>query len=299
MISGTDRMTLSAGEIATARYVAQDRSMTFASSVALLLARSGCSGAAAAALLRCSIRLARRAECGRPQKIVDTPLVNQQEDRASISSPQRLMQRVTTHAASIRPLAATLVAGAGILVFVTLGILQRTLYPTWSAANLDSEGSAATWFAAGLLWAAAISWFLVAFAERPRRTVVFVWSGVIGLLALDEANAFHEALERSSGIDWQILYLPVLVLAGLVWWRIMRGFEKTPIATLLVGGATAWGVVLVLELVQNWGGPPVRAEIYDPTMITEEGLEMVGSTLTFLAGLAALRALHSVGVVKN
>jgi hypothetical protein len=51
----------------------------------------------------------------------------------------------------------------------------------------------------------------------------------------------------------------------------------------------------MLELVQNWGGAPVRAEIYVPTMIAEEALEMVGSVVLLMAGMLALgRAVRAV-----
>jgi hypothetical protein len=55
-----------------------------------------------------------------------------------------------------------------------------------------------------------------------------------------------------------------------------------------MAGAAAWIVVLILELVQNWGGSPAQAAIYVPTMITEEALEMIGSTVLLIAGILAL-----------
>ena len=47
--------------------------------------------------------------------------------------------------------------------------------------------------------------------------------------------------------------------------------------------------MLVLELVQAWGGAPVKASINVPTMITEEVLEMIGSTVLLLSAILALR----------
>jgi hypothetical protein len=55
-----------------------------------------------------------------------------------------------------------------------------------------------------------------------------------------------------------------------------------------VVGAAVWIAVMLLELVQNWGGSPVQAAIYVPTMITEEALEMVGSTVFLIAAILAL-----------
>ncbi len=47
--------------------------------------------------------------------------------------------------------------------------------------------------------------------------------------------------------------------------------------------------MLALELVQNWGGSPTQAAVYDPTMILEEALEMVGATALLVAAASALR----------
>lgn len=226
--------------------------------------------------------------------MVDTPAMESRKSHGSSEPESRRVDRLAARLASLRPRYVALFAGIGITVFVILGILQRTAYPSWSAANLDSEASIATIFAAALLWAAAICWMLIAAIELPRHWPTVGWSVLLVLIALDEANAFHEALERRLEVDWQILYLPILAFGAYVCWRVLQRYWPSTTATLLVAAAGMWAVTLFLELVQNWGGPPVRAAIYDPTMITEEGLEMVGSTLILLAGLSALRTLHGI-----
>ena len=190
--------------------------------------------------------------------------------------------------ARVLPVAA--ISGLAIAVLATAGILQRTAYPLWGAANLDSEASVAMWFSAALLWAAAGCWLLVAITLPIPSRSAWTWWLILAWLALDEGNAFHERLERWSGIDWQILYLPIMALAVVAWWGVVRRHlnEGSNVA-LLVGGAVAWAVALVLELVQNWGGPPVHAAIYVPAMITEEVLEMTGSTVLLLSAIVALR----------
>jgi hypothetical protein len=181
------------------------------------------------------------------------------------------------------------VSGITISVFVVMGILQRTAFPQWSAANLDSEVSVATWFSAALLGAAAFWWLLVGLADRPRSLAVWMWWPLLAWLALDERTAIHERLERLSGIDWQLLYIPVMGLAAVAWWGVVRRYRsQTRVVALFVVGAAVWIVVLLLELVQNWGGSPVQAAIYVPTMITEEALEMVGSTVFLIAAILAL-----------
>ena len=181
------------------------------------------------------------------------------------------------------------VSGITISVFVVMGILQRTAFPEWSAANLDSEVSVATWYSAALLGAGAFWWLLVGLADRPRSLAVWMWWPVLAWLALDERTAIHERLERLSGIDWQLLYIPIMGLAAVAWWGVVRRYRsQTRVVALFVVGAAVWTAVMLLELVQNWGGSPVQAAIYVPTMITEEALEMVGSTVFLVAAILAL-----------
>jgi hypothetical protein len=182
-----------------------------------------------------------------------------------------------------------IVSGITISVFVAMGILQRTAFPEWSAANLDSEVSVATWYSAALLGAAAFWWLLVGVVDRPRSLAVWMWWPVLAWLALDERTAIHERLERLSGVDWQLLYVPVMGLAAVAWWGVIRRYRsQTRVVALSVVGAAVWSAVMLLELVQNWGGSPVQAAIYVPTMITEEALEMVGSTVFLIAAILAL-----------
>jgi len=197
--------------------------------------------------------------------------------------------RVAMLASRVPAVLVAVVSGVAIGVFVVLGILQRVAFPNWTAANLDTEVSAATWFSATLLWAAALWWLLVAVTGRPRSLAVWIWWPVLAWLALDEGSAIHERLERWSGIDWQVLYVPLMGIAAAALWGVFRRYRsQTPIAALLVTGAALWIVVLILELIQNWGGSPIQAAIYVPTMITEEALEMIGSTVLLVAAVLIL-----------
>lgn len=196
--------------------------------------------------------------------------------------PRRLAAAVLT---AFQPRMAAAAAAGGIVVFVVLGILQRTRYPTWTPANLDSETSIATLFAATLFWMAAVAWLLVALLTTDRRRPTWIWAAMLTLLAVDEGNGLHERLEQATGIDWQALYIPVLAIAAAAGWALLRDRRLELPQQLLIAAAVAWSGALILELVQNWGGAPVAAHIYDPTMIAEEALEMVGCTLTLLAAL--------------
>ena len=104
-----------------------------------------------------------------------------------------------------RVLPVATISGLSIAMLAAAGILQRTAYPRWGVANLDSEASVAMWFSAALLWAAAGGWLLVAVTLPIRSRSAWIWWLVLAWLALDEGNAVHERLERWSGIDWQII----------------------------------------------------------------------------------------------
>ena len=209
-------------------------------------------------------------------------------DLAGVDPPKT--RRVVVLASRVPAVVVAVVSGVGIGVFVVLGILQRTAFPEWGAANLDSEMSIATRFSSALLWVAAFWWLLVAATVRPRSLAIWAWWPVLAWLALDEGSAIHERLERWSGIDWQLLYVPVMGIAAVAWWGVVRRYRsQARIAALLMAGAAVWSVVLILELVQNWGGSPVQAPIYVPTMIIEEALEMIGSAVLLIAAILALR----------
>ena len=201
----------------------------------------------------------------------------------------RSLARASELLARVPVIPVAVVLGLIISVFVAFGIAQRTAYPEWRLANLDTEVSIATWFSAALLWVAAAGWLLVAVTSRSGSVAVWVWWPLLAWLALDEGNAFHERLERWTGVDWQLLYVPIMAVGVLAWWALLRRYRtRPPLGSWLVAGAAAWGLALLFELIQNWGGSPVRAAIYDPTMIAEEALEMIGSTAWLIAALLIL-----------
>jgi len=206
------------------------------------------------------------------------------------------VDRVASWVARVDPKWFALTAGLVIGALLALGIVQRYFFPYWTHANLDSEGGAPKWVAAGLLWIAAGFWFLVATTGRSTTWKTWVWWPALAWLAYDEGNAVHERLESWSGIDWQLLYLPVIGIIGLAGLGVLIGHRsERAVPRLMLAGGIAWGIALLLELVQNWGGPPIDPAFYDPMMITEEIFEMIGSTLFAIAGLLVLRARRRTG----
>ncbi len=65
----------------------------------------------------------------------------------------------------------------------------------------------------------------------------------------------------------------------------MKTDQSGVVTRLLLLSMGIWAIALTLELLQNWGGEPMGAGFYNPTMIAEEVLEMIGATLVVLAGL--------------
>ena len=211
----------------------------------------------------------------------------------SLSSPGRArhFDRFTRMIARTDPRWFALVASSLIALLAVFGIIQRYFIVDWKWANLDSEAAVGKWIASGLLWIAAGCWFLVAVSGRARSRAVWVWWPALAWLAFDEGNVIHERLEKWSGLDWQLIYLPVIAVAGLAGLRVLLDHRNDlTTARVLVAGGVAWVIALLLELLQNWGGPPIDWTFYSPMMISEEIIEMIGSTLFVIAGLLVLRA---------
>ena len=104
-------------------------------------------------------------------------------------------------------------------------------------------------------------------------------------MAGDEALRIHEWLERQSGIDWHLLYLPVMAVgAAAALGAVLRLREHPALAAGIVASGAAWAFAQVLESLQWDGSRQVGG--YGPMMVSEEILEMAGSlgfTLTLLA----------------
>ena len=201
-----------------------------------------------------------------------------------------VVQRLIEVVSSVRVSVIVALSGVATTTFAILGILQRTKYPRWDLANLDSELSIATYFSALLLWSGAAGWLLAALATQPKAHSVWIWWLILAWLALDEGAAIHERVERWSGVDWQILYLPILAIAAIAWRGVVRRYrDREHIGLLLVAGAIAWAATLLLELIGHWGGEPATPIVYNTAMVAEEALEMAGSTLFIIASVLTVR----------
>jgi len=160
------------------------------------------------------------------------------------------------------------------------------------AFNLDQEKTGPAIFSALLLAAGGLAFLSAVLMRRTSR-----WTTPLALLLLlmagDEFLLWHESLERSTGVDWQVLYAPIILAGGasalLVLWRLRGGVA----AAFLGLGCFAWAVSQVLEALQ-WDGDRINPG-YRFMMPLEEVLEMGGSALFLLAALSILRAQHPDG----
>ena len=97
---------------------------------------------------------------------------------------------------------------------------------------------------------------------------------------MDEVAQLHEKVEKYTDIDFQTVYIPVFAVAAWIWWRLIRA-GGVPRA-LLVGGAAAWADRPVPRAGPVRGRRRARRAVR-PMAITEEILEMAGSTMFLLA----------------
>jgi hypothetical protein len=188
------------------------------------------------------------------------------------------------------------IAATGVVVLAALGVLHENPGSIGEAFDLDAEGTVPAYFSALVLAAAATGAGRLWLRDTRRLTVLGL-SALLLLMAFDEVATLHEKLEDRTGIDWQLLYLPLILAAGIGWTAVVLRVrrELATVALMLAGGA-AWAVSQVLEAVQ-WDAADQPVAAYTTLMVTEEVLEMVGSVALAL-GLH-LAALHFRTVARD
>lgn len=108
-------------------------------------------------------------------------------------------------------------------------------------------------------------------------------------MGIDELATIHERLQDWAGVDWQLLYLPVIALGAAFWLRLFAAFSITPIARAMwVGGAGAWVIAQVLERFEFNSQGEVNG-LTAELILAEEVGEMIGSSLLLLAILIFAR----------
>ena len=124
---------------------------------------------------------------------------------------------------------------------------------------------------------------------RPSRRPWAALAVLFAVMAVDEAAGLHEGLEDLSAVDWQTIYVPVVLLAGIAWLLGLARMQRRERAAFVLG-AGAWCAAQVLEALE-WTGPREAERAVDGygiMMGAEELLEMTGSALFTLALLLAV-----------
>jgi hypothetical protein len=171
-----------------------------------------------------------------------------------------------------------IVMASSAVLFVAAALAFKLARSETARSEADSIGSPAPWY-------------LIA--------VLFVFMGV------DELVTIHEHLEEWTGVDWQILYLPV-VLAGAVGWTVLFLRLRASDVRLATGwalGAGLWIFAQFLEVLLRklhvGSGVPKLEELMPAA---EELSELTGSSLFLLVTLGQLesrRLLRSRGPVPS
>ena len=208
-------------------------------------------------------------------------------DRRAGTRLGRLARSVTGSAARLDVQKSALAVFAAIALLGVLGLIYSDRFG--SRLNLDSEGAPPAWYSAGLLASAGVL-ALLRGRLRPRTREGLPWllAGAFFLfMSLDEVFGVHEELEASTGIDWQLLYAPLVAVGAIAWLGVLRLLGPPRLAlALFVAGAVAWLAGQALEAIQ-WSG---NRFVHPETVVPEEVLEMTGSGLFALALLIHLRS---------
>src|SRR3954468_3131568 len=113
-------------------------------------------------------------------------------------------------------------------------------------------------FSGLLLFGVAGYAFLLAGGHGAEVAPRWVWA-VFGVLfieaGLDEMVSIHEKLGNATGIDWMALYMPLFLVAGVLWVKVLRGLAGRPEQRLWLAGAASWVMAQMLE-VYAYGGVP-------------------------------------------
>ena len=194
------------------------------------------------------------------------------------------------------PRLIAIVAGVAIVILGIAGTIVGTgATPgkgphSHSPFHLINEKTIPAFFSAVLLGLGAVAAYMAGLLRvRGEHAAWFGFALLLLVMSADEVAQLHEKAEKYSDIDWQTVYVPVFAGAAWVWWRLVKAVEGIPRA-LLFGGAVAWGISQVLELVQ-YGDNDVRVAAFAPMAISEEILEMAGSTMFLLAAVILLGEL--------
>jgi hypothetical protein len=115
----------------------------------------------------------------------------------------------------------------------------------------------------------------------------------LAFMAFDELLMIHETVETRLGIDWQLVYLPVVAVGGIAYLWLLREMPRWSLQQVMfIAAAGLWCFSQVLEKLEYTNGdtPVANFWVYDGI---EKVAQFTGSTLFLLVGLLALERIFS------
>jgi hypothetical protein len=209
------------------------------------------------------------------------------------STATGLLARLHALALRLDPRRVLLANGIIIALLGLLGVLSLAVGSPFGYFDLDGERNVPATYSATLWFCLSLLAVLVSRAEHST-TAARAWQALslpLLLVSADEFGEIHERLERITGIDWQILYSPLALVAVLLWVLVGRRLRELRTGFgFFVAGSVCGFASQVLEAVE-YGPHDREVAAFNELMVAEELLEMVAAVLVGLALLAALRAL--------
>ena len=161
---------------------------------------------------------------------------------------------------------------------------------TWDRLfNLVNEKTIPTFFSGALLLAGGLCSLIAARVRlHGERGLWIAFGALLVLMSADEVVQIHERIETWTGVDWEQPYAVVALGAAVIWFKILRRVDPLPRALLIIG-AICWAISFGLEDAE-YDSADDRVSAFTTLAISEEVLEMIGSTLFLLALVIALKA---------
>jgi hypothetical protein len=180
--------------------------------------------------------------------------------------------------------------GAIILLLGVFGVLHIKFYPRFGIFDLNGELNVPATYSAALWVCVALVAVLLGRAEQGRAARIWLALSVpLLFVGADEFGQVHERLESITGIDWQILYSPLALVAAVLWVLVGRRLTELGAGFGLFVGGTICGIASQVFENVEYGDNNRRVAAFNKLVVCEELLEMAAVVLIGLALLAALR----------
>jgi hypothetical protein len=98
------------------------------------------------------------------------------------------------------------------------------------------------------LWAGALAVAVASMRSTPNATWWRVTAVVLVFFGIEEALGLHTWADRHLGVDWNIVYLPFIAIAAVVWFEtanLMRGHR--PAQLMFASGLAGWMLAAVFD----------------------------------------------------